>query len=45
MNEIHACVLAKPNDWRVYTCKACGFIGSLLEAIKHAVTNQFTVRS
>lgn len=28
-----------------FVCRACGFSGTLAEAIKHAVANQFTVRS
>jgi hypothetical protein len=37
---VHACVLVDPE---VYQCRACEFVGTLEDAIEHAVANQFKV--
>lgn len=46
MDQIHECVLIGKNDNSEpqYECRACGLIGTLLTAIRHAIANQFIVR-
>jgi hypothetical protein len=49
-SDIHACIRVEDTRLHgitepIYECRACSFIGSLAEAVAHAVKNQFDART